>query len=118
MGYWDTEIISVVVAGVVVGVGVVVVVFEVGVGLVVAGVLVVLLSFLHVGVPVLRVLSEEAADDDGDYDEGHHSDHDEPDEGAAVGRPHGGGAGVEVGDLQGEGLQGQEHSEDDFVHIQ
>lgn len=99
MGYWDTEIISVVVAGVVVGVGVVVVVFEVGVGFVVAGVVVVLLTFLNVGVPVFRILPEKAAYNHCDYDEGHYSDYDKPEEGAAVGRPHRRGASVEVANL-------------------
>ena len=118
MGYWDTEIRSMVVAGVVVGVGVVVVVFEVGVGLVVSGVVIVLLPFLYVGVPVFRILPEQATNNDRDNNEGYHSDHDEPDQGAGIGCSHRGGSGVEVADLQGEGLQDQQHSKDDFVHIQ
>ena len=84
------------------------------VGLVVA--LVVVLSLLDVWVAVLRVLPEQAEYYDEDYDERHHSDNDEPQQGTAVSCCHGGRPSVKVGGSEAECLDEQEEGEYGLDH--
>ena len=84
------------------------------VGLVVT--MVVVLPFLDVWVTVLWVLPEQTEYYDKNYDEGHHSNDDEPDEGAPISCSHGGGASVEVSDSKGECLGEEEEGEECLDH--